>query len=175
MHLLKPVFLHGQAGSRQDLASSVSGWNEENEWSTQIFASSLTAFTFNALAKCCTPLQRIRLHPSTNFVSAYLKYSRQTINRDVQKLSYRIYLQCASQMLCSFMSDAIVPQTKRCECLREMEMGIEWSRSIDAVLLYSLAIHLLNIVLLRHRPCYNQDRVWSMSVWNENDEGLVKV
>lgn len=98
-----------------------------------------------------------------------------TINCDVQKLSYRIYLQCASQMLCSFMSDAIVPQTKRCECLREMEMGIEWSRSIDAVLLYSLAIHLLNIVLLRHRPCYNQDRVWSMSVWNENDEGLVKV
>ncbi len=83
-------------------------------------------------------------------------------------MSYRVVLQCSSQMLCPFITDIVLAKIECGECLY-------WTIMVDMqlirrqVVLPCCSVMLEpDVVLLQHRYCSGQDWVWWASILNDN-------
>jgi hypothetical protein len=79
--------------------------------------SCLTVFFFSAWARCCAPSSPILFDERWRVVSVYFDRSWWICHRWEDKLSYRIVVQCLSQMLCSYSTDMGPTKIESSECL----------------------------------------------------------
>jgi hypothetical protein len=129
--MLEPdvVPLHRRYCYRQDWAWSVSIFNDNDGYAVDKKTSCLTVLLCNAWARCCAPSSPILFLQRSSVVSVYIERQWWICSRYVDKLSYRVVVQCFCQMLCPFSTDIVPHKIERGECLYECLDKIELSQT----------------------------------------------
>ncbi len=88
-------------------------------------------------------------------------------------MSYRVVLQCLTQMLCPFSTNIVYAKMERGECLyRTIVVNMQWIRR-QFVLRCCFAMLEPDVVPLHHRYYFPRDRACWVSISNDSGEYAV--
>jgi hypothetical protein len=111
------VPLYHRYCSPQDWEWWVSILIDNNAYTVDQKTSCLTVFFWSTWARCCAPSALILFELRSRVVSVYIDRYWWICSRLGDKLSYRVVLQCLSQMLCPFITNIVPLQIESGECL----------------------------------------------------------
>ncbi len=140
-------------------------WSEDWEWWVSILigngvyavdqkTSCLTVLLRSAWARCCAPSAPIPLVSRLRVVSVYIDWQWCICSRSEDKLSYRVFVQCLSKMLCPVSTDLVLAKIESGECLYWSIMVYMQSIRRQVVLPCCCVVLEPDVVPLHHRYCY---------------------
>ncbi len=128
----------------------------------------LTVLLCSAWARCCVPSAPILFPYRLRVVSVYIDRQWYICSRSEDKLSYRVIVQCLSQMLCPFSTDFVPLKIESGERLYWSIMLYMQLTRKQIVLPCCCAMLGTDVVPLQHRYCCPKDWEWWVSIVIDN-------
>jgi hypothetical protein len=111
------VPLHHRYYFPQDRAWRVSISKDSGAYAVDKKTICPTVLFCNAWPRCCAPSSPILFSARSSVVSVYIEGQWWICSRWEDNLSYRVVLQCVTQILCPFITDIIFRKIECGECL----------------------------------------------------------